>query len=205
VLDLGGVLIKINFNHAFAYWSERSDVAPELISRAFCFDAEFKAYEVNRISTVRYLAHLRCVLSLPTLGDRELVAGWNRIFEEVDTQVIAAIQTLRESGLLVIGMTNTNPLHEPIWRKIVGDRLSVFDAVHTSVELGLRKPTLEFFEWVCRNYSLSAEELLFVDDQWIENVVPARAIGITTIHYAGISNFLQEISAAGWPVEIDAC
>jgi putative hydrolase of the HAD superfamily len=57
--------------------------------------------------------------------------------------------------------------------------------------MGITKPTRQFFEYILRSEGKSNVDTFFVDD-YEENVVAARKLGIATFHYVDDPNFSGE-------------
>jgi HAD superfamily hydrolase (TIGR01509 family) len=68
---------------------------------------------------------------------------------------------------------------------------SLFDVISISSETKLKKPDKEAFEDILRKIGLSAEEVIFIDDQE-RHVLAAEKIGIKSLVYMDIQN-LKEI------------
>jgi putative hydrolase of the HAD superfamily len=72
----------------------------------------------------------------------------------------------------------------------------LFDRQFLSYELGLAKPDREIFERVVDDLDVSAEEILFLDDNQI-NVDGARSVGMRAELTRGLASARRAIEALG--------
>ena len=56
-----------------------------------------------------------------------------------------------------------------------------FNHIYLSHEIGMRKPNVDIFEYVCRENSLNPSETLFIDDS-IQHIEGAKSCGLQTFH-----------------------
>ena len=64
LFDLGGVVVEIDFNRAFAHWQSISRLSLAELKAAFTFDAPYQRHERGEISALEYFAHLAQHLQL---------------------------------------------------------------------------------------------------------------------------------------------
>jgi epoxide hydrolase-like predicted phosphatase len=67
-----------------------------------------------------------------------------------------------------------------------------FDRVFVSNELHLAKPDKKAYQYVLKQLNVKPEESIMVDDR-IENLRPAKALGMNVIHYKNSRQFAGEI------------
>jgi epoxide hydrolase-like predicted phosphatase len=67
-----------------------------------------------------------------------------------------------------------------------------FDRVFVSNELHLAKPDKKAYQYVLKQLKVKPEESIMVDDR-IENLRPAKALGMNVIHYKNARQFAKEI------------
>jgi putative hydrolase of the HAD superfamily len=109
----------------------------------------------------------------------QFVEGWCTIFGDVAEEVVDGMQRLQRS-MPVVALTNTNIIHQAVWRRQYAESLQYFDAVYASHEIGLRKPEPQCFNHVLALHDTAATETIFFDDTHI-NVVAARELGIYSV------------------------
>jgi putative hydrolase of the HAD superfamily len=72
----------------------------------------------------------------------------------------------------------------------------IFDAFLSSCWLGLRKPTRRFYDRAFGIAEARPERSVLIDDR-IQNLVPARALGMRTIHYLTPEQLSADLRALG--------
>lgn len=72
----------------------------------------------------------------------------------------------------------------------------IFDAFLSSCWLGLRKPTRRFYDRAFGIAEARPEQSVFIDDRE-QNLVPARALGMHTIHYRTAAQLSSELRDLG--------
>lgn len=98
----------------------------------------------------------------------------------VNKPVLDAIEHLRKCGNTVVSGTNNC---DPHWRYIMQHSWDkIFERNYVSHLIGLSKPSRQFFEYILEKEHAKTEDTVFVDD-YEENVVSSRSLGIRTIHY----------------------
>ena len=79
-------------------------------------------------------------------------------------------------------LSNTDAIHIEQFQKKSGetfysDFYRCFEHVYFSYEIGMRKPSVEIYQYVLNSHSLEASRTLFVDDKK-ENTDAAKTIGL---------------------------
>jgi putative hydrolase of the HAD superfamily len=75
----------------------------------------------------------------------------------------------------------------------------LFDVFFSSCWLGVRKPTRAIYERALGMTQTDPHRTLFVDDRE-QNLAPARALGMQTIHYRDASHLATELRGLGFEV-----
>jgi FMN phosphatase YigB (HAD superfamily) len=175
VCALADVVFDVSFTGPIARWREANggflgvDLPRDLDDRAL------RAFEVGELGESEYARHLRAQL-LWQGGDPELVEIFDDAFGPVDLNVVQLLDDLRHEGWYLVGVMNTSPWHERVWRELFGDTLRLFDRVLTSTRLGLRMPDHRFYAEALREVPLEGFRL-FADVR-PESVAAARAAGL---------------------------
>jgi len=78
--------------------------------------------------------------------------------------------------------------------------IEMFDTFLASCWIGVGKPAAIFYDRILAITETRAEEALFVDDREV-NLVAAKALGFTTIHFQSADQLRRELVAAG--LELD--
>ena len=175
VLDLGNVLVEIDFRRAFAAWAEAAGVPAEALAQRFSFDEAYCAHERGEIDEAKYFSMLRTNLGID-ISDDSFLAGWNAIF---GGPLPGAERVLRElaARMPLYVFSNTNPAHVAHFAPRYRALLSPVTKVVTSCGIGRRKPEPEAFRRMAAITGLPPVRLAFFDDL-AENVAGARAAGL---------------------------
>jgi glucose-1-phosphatase len=110
--------------------------------------------------------------------------------DRVDRGLIQSIRDLRpayKTGLLSNAWPDLRDTMENTWQ--IAD---AFDEIVISAEVGLVKPDARIYEHILERMTTKPKEAIFVDD-FPENVVGARTIGMQAIHFRNPTQALQEL------------
>ncbi|MFJ6623422.1 HAD family hydrolase [Kitasatospora sp. NPDC091335] len=107
-------------------------------------------------------------------------AGQGDRLDETDLypDVRPALSWLREAGLWVGIAGNQNAAVSSLLR----DLDLPADSIATSAEWGVAKPAARFFERVIRWAPGEPNEIVYVGDHPVNDITPARAAGLRTVH-----------------------
>ncbi len=113
---------------------------------------------------------------------------------KIDGELTAYIKELRTRTPVYL-LSNAS---KPFLRNILGEYslYSYFNEVFISSELGLKKPSPEYFRFALKKIGVRPEEAFFTDDN-PENVDAARAVGIHAEVYCGIQPLKRALLALG--------
>ncbi len=181
LLDLGGVLVEVDWGRAFSLWSARSGVPAEAIAARFERDAAYQAHECGTLGDAEFFQSLRRSLGID-LGDDAMLAGWNAILGEPFPGVPGLLERAA-ARIPVYVFSNTNAAHVAHFRPRYRRLLAAAREVICSCELGCRKPDAEAFRRVAARIGAAPGAILFIDDLE-ENVAGARAAGLQARHVA---------------------
>ena len=182
LFDLGGVVVDIDFNRAFAHWQPMSRLSLAELKAAFTFDVPYQRHERGEITAAEYFAHLAQHLQLH--GDPAQIAdGWNSIFIDEITETRRMVESVR-AKLPCYAFTNTNAAHQAAWSSRFPAVVQAFERVFVSSEIGHRKPDHSAFEYVAQTIGVPIASILFFDDT-LANVEGALAAGLEAVHVRG--------------------
>lgn len=179
LFDIGGVVVRIDFNRAFARWAEHARCDPALLRKKFSHDLPYQRHERGEIDAASYFVNLRGALGID-LDDARLAEGWNAIFIE-EMPGIADLLTRLAPRIPLYAFANTNHTHWTHFLKQFAPALACFRTVFTSCDMGLRKPEAAAFAHIVKEIGVPASRILFFDDT-LENVEGARACGLQAVH-----------------------
>ena len=179
LFDLGGVVMGIDWDRAFARWAESCDADPEDIGMRFTFDEPYERHERGEIGELDYYASLRKSLAID-IGDDDFRAGWGAIFSEPVHETVALLESL-EDRVALYAFSNSNDAHHLVWSRKFEDALRHFRRVFVSSQMGLRKPERASFDHIAREIGVAPSRILFFDDTAV-NVEGARRAGLQAVH-----------------------
>ncbi|MGZ4618867.1 MAG: HAD family hydrolase [Frankiaceae bacterium] len=180
LFDLGGVLLASPFE-AIEHYERARGVPSGTIRRINSVDPQTNAWarlERGEIDMEAFAALFEAEARLHgvDVGAFDVLA---LLFGDVQPQMIAAVDRLRDAGLRVGVLSNTPsrlPRSGP-----VGEVLGRFDVVVESFVVGLRKLGVE------------APATVFLDDLGV-NLKPARELGMRTIKVVDPGDALRELA-----------
>ncbi len=175
LLDLGNVVLEIDFRRTFNHWAQSAKVDVNVLYQRWQLDEAYQAHETGNLDFETYIDALagQLGISMPLV---EWHAGWNDLFVAPFVQVQQRLQELAGT-IPLYAFTNTNPTHEQAWRQRFPDALIHFDDIYVSSTIGLRKPEVAAYQWVSNAMGLDPQSILFLDDNR-ENIEGARASGL---------------------------
>ena len=179
LFDLGGVVMSLDWERAFARWAADSGVCAERLRARYRFDAPYERHERGEIDESEYYASLRASLGIE-LADDAWAAGWGAIFGDEITPTVRLVEAVKDR-VPVYAFSNSNVAHQRVWSRKFAHALGNFREVFVSSSLGVRKPERAAFEKVAKEIGVPLAEVLFFDDT-LENVEGARAAGLQAVH-----------------------
>ncbi|MGW0825216.1 HAD-IA family hydrolase [Streptomyces sp. NPDC002845] len=181
ILDFGGVLttqMRLN-GQAF----ERSEgLTPGTYFHALEENPEgvrvYSALEVGKATQEDWNKVIGGILGVdPTDLMRRALANLRP-----EPAIVAAVDRARAAGVKVAMLSNSFGLEPYNPYEALGMWQDAFDAVILSELEGVRKPSPAIYQRALTALGLTGPECVFVDDH-IQNLPPAEALGIRTIHH----------------------
>lgn len=179
LFDLGGVLVRLDWDAVFEHWAACCGADPARLRRRFSFDEPYERHERGETSAREYFEALRGSLGIDLSND-DFRAGWERVFAGPIEPTIELVRRVDPAMPLYL-YSNTNAAHHAAWAHDYAEALRPFRRAFTSHELGLRKPERAAFERVAREIGVPMERILFFDDTE-SNVEGARRAGLAAVH-----------------------
>jgi putative hydrolase of the HAD superfamily len=192
LFDLGGVVIDIDFERAFAHWASCAGCDAALLRERFTQDEPYRRHEIGAIGIEEYLRSLRGSLGIE-LTHAQLLEGWNAIFVG-EVPGIAELLARAARRLPLYAFTNTNPTHAAYWSAKFPDTVKHFRKIFISSSIGLRKPDIEAFEFVVEEIGAPAGRIVFFDDA-PANIEGARACGLQVVQVTSGSDVRNALAA----------
>lgn len=131
-------------------------------------------------------------IATQTGASRAEVSEWDSYRGRVDEDALGLVRQVRAAGRPVALATNaTDDLRDDL--ALLG-LTAEFDAVVSSAEIGIHKPSKEFFAAACKAVEAVPRDCLFVDDNH-RNIEGARAAGLSAMRWTGPADIPYVLSA----------
>lgn len=179
LLDLGGVVLGIDFRRVFRFWASAAGTEESLFYENWRLDQAYKDQEVGLINFDTYCEHLSNTLSVD-MSSQQWREGWNALWTEPHLRVAACFPALK-TRFKLCAFSNTNAEHAANFMQKYPEVMGAFDRIFLSHEVGCRKPSAASFKHVCQLMDVEPEQVTFLDDSE-ENVNGAIAAGMTAHH-----------------------
>lgn len=180
VFDLGGVVIDLRREQAVEAYRELGLKNVDELLGLYRQEPPFLWLETGEVTEAEFFDRLRPLCN--GADDRTMAQAFSRFLEGIPTKRLERLRALREKGLRLYVLSNTNPVMYNGWiaEAFRAEGLSIndyFDGIVCSFQELTCKPAPEIFERVLRRYGLKGEETLMLDDS-IANCKAARSVGM---------------------------
>jgi glucose-1-phosphatase len=185
ILDLGGVLLNINYGLTKKAFTDLGVQDFDVHYSQFKGSTLFDNLETGKVGETEFYETFRRLSGIP-ISDEQIRSAWNAMLLDFPQERIAFLKKLRNKYRLFL-LSNTNAIHyaafqETFRKEMQGTSLDqYFDKAYYSHLIGERKPGEEAFRVILEEQGLVPGNTLFVDDTAI-NLEGAKALGIQTIH-----------------------
>ena len=178
ILDLGGVLINLDYNKLNKSLSSMG------LSNAFSKAKQIELFdklEEGKISDENFLREFN-ELAKANHNHQTIINAWNSILLDFPQERLHLLRLLAEKYRMFL-FSNTNSIHiNEVYNILkrdcgVNDLNQYFERIYLSNELGLRKPKPESFKFILEDNQLNANETLFIDDS-PQHVEGAKKVGL---------------------------
>jgi len=187
ICDLGNVLL--HFDHKLIEKRVSTEFPDVLESResAERFVEIIRSFETGNFDSDEFLRQTSAVFGLDHSEDEERFSRlWSDIFWP-NSQLIDVLQQLH-GRLVLIALSNTNPLHIGFARRHFPEVFDVFDHAVFSYDVGCVKPDIAIYRHALDRAAVEPEETLYFDDI-AEYVDIAAEIGIHAYQYISVPAF----------------
>ncbi len=196
VLDLGNVVLGIDFRRVFRSWAQSAGIEEDVFYERWSMDAPYEAQEIGAMNFSAYTRHLSALFEID-LTVEQWCRGWNDLFTGPFASVVAQLPALAERYPLY-AFTNTNHTHSRSWREQFPGSLTSFHHVFESCQIGARKPDVTAFEYVCNEIGQRPADVLFLDDNH-DNIQGALRAGLDAHLVAGEQAVSEHLRALACP------
>ncbi len=175
LLDLGNVVLEVDFRRTFRYWASHANVEVQQLYERWQADRAYEQHELGAIDFSTYVEGLgdRLGISLPM---QHWLQGWNDLFVGPYVRVQDRLPALSQK-IPLFAFTNTNPTHQATWSSRYPQAIRHFRNIYVSSDIGHRKPYVSAYLHVAADMGYRPEQIVFVDDNE-ENVAGALDAGM---------------------------
>jgi putative hydrolase of the HAD superfamily len=196
ILDYGAVLCHPPFPHEIARMARALGVTPERFPPLYAHGRD--AYDRGDLTTTQYweiVAREAGVELAPDVIDA--LGQWDKeMWSRANTEMTYWLASLRSAGYKTALLSNMQM--DMIAHVRARFRwLKDFDHLIFSSELRLVKPDPALYLTCLAKLGTQPHETIFIDDRE-ENVVGARAVGITAFRFRSIPELRRELESAGF-------
>lgn len=104
------------------------------------------------------------------------------------------IERLHQADYTVSLMSNTHDVHAK--SNYLKGFYDIFDNVFLSNEIGFIKPDMDKYKYVLKKLDTKPKKCVFIDDK-VQNLVPARDLGIIVIRFESFEKFKNQLYELG--------
>lgn len=194
ILDLGGVLLDIDFKKAYQSFNELGVTQfAEMYGQSHCA-VLFEKLETGMVTPVNFYKEFREITGC-TLADESIRNAWNSLLLTFPKKRIEWLLKLKEKYNVYL-FSNTNQIHYEAFTEIFtlqynGQHFDdLFVAAFYSHKIGVRKPYKDAFLTVLELAEIKAEESIFIDDT-MKNIEGAKSAGLYTAIVTPVSTVLE--------------
>jgi len=185
ILDLGGVIINLDIDHAFDRFSQlfgkdlRSDLLHDMDNHRFFLD-----YELGLIDDKVFRDNLNSI-GQKKLTPETLDSAWNSMLSDIPVERMDWIRELASQYKVAI-LSNTNAIHirqfDEVFAQASGGSYptDIFYKTYYSHVIHDRKPNESCFTKVMDDLNADPSRTVFYDDN-TDNIATAQSLGINAI------------------------
>lgn len=185
IFDFGAVLLNIDYQLTI---NKFETLGLPKFQNQFAYGHQqvlFDQLETGKIDEEYFCESINKQFSL-NLSNSQITEAWNAMLLDFPAQRVALLELLSKKYRLFL-LSNTNAVHHQAFSNAMQAQHGFnifsryFEKAYFSHDLGLRKPEPEIYKLVLKENNLNPYETVFIDDV-PENLIPAQALGIKTIH-----------------------
>jgi putative hydrolase of the HAD superfamily len=198
IFDVGGVLIDLDYDRAFKQlgeylnpltamliWAKKDEFMQEM-------QGEIDLLETGKMNMTQFFSRLKGRIGLK-LAQEQFEEIWNSALQPNDEMLAFAGELCTHVPCYCA--SNTNETHAA-YMLTQCPQLGQFKGMAFSHELGVKKPTAEFFQGLCARFGVEPSTCVFIDDR-DGNVDAAVASGMAGIHFQGLAGLRTALGERG--------
>jgi len=165
IFDFGGVLYDIDYELTARKLSELSTIKKDVVSLDEMLEIP-DLFERGKISENLFRETLKQSFGIYNLSDQEIDNVWNSMLLRLKPDAIDFIKEINKNYSTAL-LSNTNAIHYRKFHKETLNLENEFQYTFFSHLIGMRKPDIEIYNYVCNYCGFKQEETLFIDDNYI--------------------------------------
>jgi epoxide hydrolase-like predicted phosphatase len=192
IFDVGGVLIRTHSRAGREKWAANLGMDPAEFEQ-FVFSGE--SGRQAQLGQKTSAAHWRWLGDYFKLDEASLTEIQSDFFagDALNEPLLEYIKHLRHADYRTGLLSNFGDNARRLWTEIY-PFIKYFDGIVISAEVGLLKPDPQIYHRAAESVGVQVTEALFVDD-FAENIEPAKAIGMQTLHFTDPDVAQQQLAA----------
>ena len=193
ILDLGGVIVPLDFPRAFAALGKLCSLRAEEVPHVIRETGLVPLLETGRIEVNEFHQRMSEQLGLD-LSFQEFRELWSLVFLPETLIAESLLESLRRPYSLLL-LSNTNAIHFPF----IEERYPImrhFDDFILSYVVGVMKPDPEIYREAIARAGAEPGECVFADDTE-ENVAGARREGLDAFQFESERQLIRELRRRG--------
>lgn len=198
LIDWGGVLMRTVDIRPRLAWERRLGLPPTGLADLVFGGPAWDRAQHGRATLAQtwdaIAGQLQLTEAQASALSRDFWAG-----DQLDTDLIALVRSLRDQGLRVALVSNHAADFQQQLPQLGLDGL--FDTTLISALEGVAKPDPVIYRRALERLAVEPSEAAFVDDLWA-NVEAARRLGMTGIRFRGPRHLRRALAQAGLPMEV---
>lgn len=122
---------------------------------------------------------------------------WFDLYSQVtniSSEMAEIMERLHQADYTVSLMSNTHDIHAK--SNLLRGFYDTFDNIFLSNEIGFIKPDMDKYKYVLKKLDSKPKKCIFIDDK-IQNLVPARELGIIVIRFESFERFKEQLNELG--------
>ncbi|WP_323747836.1 HAD-IA family hydrolase [Catenulispora rubra] len=190
IMDFGGVMTTPMHLNSRAFEQEHG-LAVGSYTRALSEHPDgvrvYADVEIGRATQAEWNAVIGTILGVdPTDLMRRALANLRP-----EPDMVAYVAAARAAGVVTALLSNSFGGPYDVYADL--GLLGLFDVVVLSDQAGVRKPDPAIYDMTLQRMGVAGPQAVFVDDV-ADNLLPAEALGITTIHYTSSEAAIESLN-----------
>lgn len=187
IIDLGGVMIDLDRDRCVREFEALGIKGADEMLGLYRQKEPFLSIETGSITVADFYDRLRLIAG-KNIDDKLLEEAFYAFLVDLPADRLAALRRMREAGLKLYMISNTNVVMYDGWikRAFMKEGLRVgdyFDGIITSFAEGFCKPDPQIFNILLNRYSLDPRESILLDDSEA-NCEEARRLSMQALRIA---------------------